>query len=331
MGFDEGKIVFDNGTGVYFTGQTISGKLIFDEESELTFRGIYVIFKGYCKVHWRTANTMILNGRQITTHYVNHNSYEEYFNEKFYLVGSENGEEMIKPGHHEYSFEFLIPPDCPSSLEGTAGHIRYELTAVVERGLKTDPEKMALVQIIAPLDLNTEPDVNKSVELTLEKVFHSWFVRSGSVEAVVKLPRAGYCPGQSIPIEVSCTNIGSVPIEAIALKLVKEITFHASGTKTEKETLTELKLEEVPANTTRSFTVELVVPATDSLNVKNCRYIDIDHQVQVTLKPHGFHRATSKSHKILIGTIPLLRPLAAASKNKMAQQTVPDVNHASFI
>lgn len=52
--------------------------------------GIYVVFNGYCKVHWTTTHTTRVNNRTVT-HTKSHDSYEEYVNQKIYLVGSESG------------------------------------------------------------------------------------------------------------------------------------------------------------------------------------------------------------------------------------------------
>lgn len=39
MGFDEGQIVIDSPNGTYFSGQTIRGKLVFQQDNVKTFRG----------------------------------------------------------------------------------------------------------------------------------------------------------------------------------------------------------------------------------------------------------------------------------------------------
>ncbi|CAH2087685.1 unnamed protein product [Euphydryas editha] len=95
MGFDEGQIVLDNPNGTYYAGQTIRGKLIFQQDSVKAFRGIYVTFLGYCKVNWTTRETRRVNGRTVTRMKI-HKSYEEYCNEKIYLVGSESGTYYLK-------------------------------------------------------------------------------------------------------------------------------------------------------------------------------------------------------------------------------------------
>lgn len=68
-----------------------------------------------------------------------------------------SGEAELQPGSYDFPFEFQLPGNCPSSFEGTVGHIRYEIKVVVDRAFKLDQEKKVAVRIIAPLDLNQEP------------------------------------------------------------------------------------------------------------------------------------------------------------------------------
>ncbi|XP_072938025.1 arrestin domain-containing protein 17-like [Epargyreus clarus] len=328
MGFDEGRIVFDNDNGIYFAGQSVFGKLIFDQEKDKTFRGIYIKFKGFCTVHWRTSHTRRVNGKT-ETYYIDHNSHEEYVNQKIYLIGSDSGEQKIRPGHYEYPFQLMIPGNCPSSLEGTVGHIRYEVKAVVDRAFKMDQEKKAVVRVISPLDLNAEPGVKDPIQMKMNETYYCCCARSGRVEAVIKLPASGYCPGQVIPIEVSCANEGSVTIDSITFKLKKDTTFHAGATKTESEVLAELESGEVRAGSSRRFTAELTVPAIDSPNVRNCRYISIDYELKVILSPDGCHSNTSQSRKLVIGTIPLMESgYIPSPQDQMGQQNVAVVNQS---
>ena len=48
---------------------------------------------------------------------------------------------------------------------------------------------------------------------------------SGKTNTVVNVPVSGFCPGQSIPIEVSCSNNGTVDVNDIKLSVVKVSSF----------------------------------------------------------------------------------------------------------
>lgn len=67
------------------------------------------------------------------------------------------GEYQIQPGKHELPFQCQIPANCPSSFEGTYGHVRYEIKIVVDRAFKIDQEKKKNICVIASLNLNADP------------------------------------------------------------------------------------------------------------------------------------------------------------------------------
>ncbi|CAK1580795.1 unnamed protein product [Parnassius mnemosyne] len=307
MGFDEGSIFLNSENGTYYAGQTIYGKLVFQQNKVKTFRGLYVKVKGFCKVHWTTTHSR-RQGKHNVTYTKTHESYEEYFKRKVYLLGSEDGEYHLQPGKHELPFDCLIPAYCPSSFEGTYGHVRYEIKIVVDRAFKFDQEKKMRIRVITPLDLNVEPYCKEPMQFDIEDTYCCWCMRYGSSETVVNLPVSGYCPGQVIPIEVNCSNHGKVKIDII-LSIKRKITFRATvnpGTRHETETIVEMKKGPVPGGASRSWIVDMEVPAIDVYNLGSCQYIDINYKFKVTVTPKGCHCAIDEKRRIVIGTIPLV-------------------------
>ncbi|CAK1580794.1 unnamed protein product [Parnassius mnemosyne] len=307
MGFDEGSIILNSENGTYYAGQTIYGKLVFQQDKVKTFRGIYVKVKGFCKVHWTTSHTRREGNRNVTYHKT-HESHEEYFRRKVYLLGSEDGEYHLQPGKHELPFDCPIPANCPSSFEGSFGHVRYEIKIVVDRAFKLDQEKKMSIRVIAPLDLNVEPYCKEPMQFDIEDTYCCCCMRYGSSETVVKLPVSGYCPGQLIPIEVNCSNQGKVKIDII-LSIKKKVTFHASvnpDTRHESDTIAEIKKGPIPGGTTRTWMVDMEVPAIDVYNMGSCRYIDVYYEFKVTVSPNGCHKDSDDKRRIVIGTIPMV-------------------------
>ncbi|CAH2269401.1 jg16427 [Pararge aegeria aegeria] len=308
MGFDEGRMVLDSPNGTYYSGQTVQGKLIFQQDKVKSFRGLFVKLKGFCHVHWTTRRTRTVNGKS-QSYTVNHNAHEEYVNTKMYMVGGESGEHTIQPGHYEFPFHFQLPSNCPSSFEGEYGHIRYEIKAVVDRAFKFDQEKKVAVRVMAPLNLNLDPYCREPIEMEFQESYCCCCMSSGSTEAVIKLPVSGYCPGQTIPIDVACSNKGSVGIDDIKLKLTKKVTFIATsepGRRKVKDTIAEIQKGPVPSNTSRNWTVEMGVPALDVYNLSGCQYIQLEYVFKVTVCPDGCHSNTEGSRRIVIGTVPLV-------------------------
>ncbi|CAG4955552.1 unnamed protein product [Parnassius apollo] len=307
MGFDEGSIILNSENETYYVGQTIYGKLVFQQDKVKTFRGLYVKIKGFCKVQWTTTHTRKQGNRNVTYQKI-HKSHEEYFRKKEYLLGSEDGEYHLQPGKHELPFDCQIPANCPSSFEGSFGHVRYEIKFVVDRAFKLDQKKKKRLRVIAPLDLNVEPYCKEPMQFDIEDTYCCCCMSYGSSETVAKLPVSGYCAGQVIPIELNCTNHGKVKVD-IKLAIKKKIAFYASlnpDTRHQSEIIAEIKKGPVPGDTTRSWMVDMEVPVIDVYNMGTCRYIDIDYEFKVTVSPKGCHRNSDDTRRIVIGTIPMV-------------------------
>ncbi|KAF9419897.1 hypothetical protein HW555_003730 [Spodoptera exigua] len=309
MGFDEGQIILDSENGAYYAGQTVYGRLVFSQDKVKTIHGIYVDMKGFCKVHWTTSHSRRVNNR--TQHYtVSHDAHEEYFRSKRFLIGSENAEHHLQPGNHEFRFDCPIPINCPSSFEGSHGHIRYRIKVVmVTKGMFSfNKDKMVPIKVHAPLDLNMNPYCREPMEFDLSTSYCCWCVSAGHSEIFVKMPVGGYVPGQIIPMEVSCKNESNVEIEEIKFAIKKDVQYiaeSAPGTRNEHDTVAELKKGPIPGRTTRNWTVEMEMPTMDIYNVAACRFINIDYKFKVSTEVSGCHDGTEDVRPIIFGTVPI--------------------------
>ncbi|CAG9130039.1 unnamed protein product [Plutella xylostella] len=325
MGFHEGRIFLDSESGIYNPGQTIFGKLEFVQGKVKTFRGIYVRVKGFAHVHWTTSHTRRHNDK--TEHYtVSHTGHQEFFRVKQYLIGGEKGEIELQPDKYSLPFQCHIPAHCPSSYEGTHGHIRYEVKVVVDRAFKIDQEKEIRFQVDAPLDLNTMPQLREPINFEMVDSYCCFCMNSGSSNTVVKVPVSGFAPGDAVPIEVECTNKGDVEIDSIKLKLVKKTTFTATDhpdTKHEETTIAEAAKGPCPGDSTKSWLVTLEVPLMDINNVKACSVIDVDYVFEVKVNPSGCHSSSEEEASVTLGTTSLLRDAPEVPEQNMPQNAFP--------
>ncbi|CAH0718096.1 unnamed protein product, partial [Brenthis ino] len=309
MGFDEGRIILDSPNGAYYSGTTVSGRLVFQQEKEKSFRGIYVKFKGYCKVHWTSQESYTDSDGKSQTRTINHDSYEEYVNVRRYLVGGLSGSCKLDRGTYEYPFGFDIPQNCPSSFEGTYGHIRYHIKVIVDRAFKFDQEKKVAVRVFSVVDLNRDPYSREPIQMVFNEIYNCCCMGSGTTNTVVNVPVSGFCSGQVMPIEVHCDNKGTVVIDEIKMTLIKKIRFIASvnpAEKYEKCNVARISKGPIPTNTQRNYTVEMEIPALDVYNLNNCRYIEIYNKLKVVVCPSGCHSNSDNSQKIIIGNVPLV-------------------------
>jgi hypothetical protein len=74
----------------------------------------------------------------------------------YYLEGSNSGSLELRPGHYSYPFNFVLPPNLPSSFKGAHGKVRYAVKAVVDRAWKLDHKVISLFTVVSVLDLNMD-------------------------------------------------------------------------------------------------------------------------------------------------------------------------------
>ncbi|KPJ14475.1 hypothetical protein RR48_13546 [Papilio machaon] len=304
MGFDEGSIILNSENETYFAGQTIFGKLVFQQDKVKTFRGLYVKMKGFCKVHWTTSHTEEVNNRR-HTRTENHDSYEEYFSRKVFLLGGESGSILF------IYTQVSLSSTCPYPYGGSAQYVllHTSLSAVISEFTSFLRISSFTQSIHTFFGLHTNHKLQEPMQFDIEDTYCCCCMGSGSSATVVKLPVSGYCPGQTIPIELSCSNQGGVEIERILMAIQKRITYHAVNvpdTKHEESTVLEVKKGPVPGESTRSWMVDMEVPAIDVYNVGPCRFIDIEYDFKVTVVPEGCHSNSEDRRSIRIGTVPLM-------------------------
>lgn len=330
MGLKKFQIVFDNPWSTYYSGQPVTGRLLLTVDSPKKIRGIVIHFKGEAAVEWSetetrtkpstpTATTTATGNEGTATGAatagsiqnvtVNYSSHEQYFENKFNLLGGSSGEIQLPAGDLCYPFATHLPPNLPSSFEGEHGHIRYTVKATLDRPWKFDQEAKAAFTVISPLDLNTHPTAKEPVRKEVSKHFGFCCWSSGPLTMTVSLPVSGYVPGQDIPISVDVENNSDVPIREVKCTLRKLLTFTVTSphksTKKDNITIGELVLGSVEPHGTSSWTQVLKVPPLPPSNLNNCSIIDLDYDLKVKAKTSKWHTDLQMATPIILGTIPL--------------------------
>ncbi|GFG34867.1 hypothetical protein Cfor_10395 [Coptotermes formosanus] len=310
MGLKKFQIVFDNPWSTYYSGQPVTGRLLLTVDSPKKIRGIVIHFKGEAAVAWSetetrtkpstpTATTTSAGNEgaasgsatagSIQNVTVNYSSHEQYFENKFNLLGGSSGETELPAGDLCYPFATHLPPNLPSSFEGEHGHVRYTVKATLDRPWKFDQETKAAFTVISPLDLNTHPTAKEPVRKEVSKHFGFCCWSSGPLTITVSLPVSGYVPGQDIPVSVDVENNSDVPIREVKCTLRKLLTFTVTSpnksTKKDNITIGELVLGSVEPHGTSSWTQVLKVPPLPPSNLNNCSIIDLNYDLKVRTVP----------------------------------------------
>ena len=120
-------------------------------------------------MHWReTWTTGTGDNRRRET--ISYTSNETYVQQKTVLWNSEQTPHgKIGPGSYSFQFQFIIPPQCPSSFRGSVGYIRYHLLGRIGTGLfRFDHRIEAPIQVSQLIDIN-QPQFQVPVRQTQRK------------------------------------------------------------------------------------------------------------------------------------------------------------------
>ncbi|CAH0562300.1 unnamed protein product [Brassicogethes aeneus] len=145
------KILLDNYTGSYNTGDTIKGRFQVNLNSRKDIRGIKIRIKCKERTEW-TKRESHYNHRT-----KKHESrYVQYTgdNEILSLELKMRGEGSIEAGQHTFPFTYFISPDLPSTYNGSNGSIHYYIKGIVDRPYKFDYEDKVYFSVFSPIDFN---------------------------------------------------------------------------------------------------------------------------------------------------------------------------------
>lgn len=92
----------------------------------------------------------------MTIHFKSHKLYVNNCN---YIYN----DKILPAGEHKWNFNIPLPLQCPTSLEGKYGRVRYEIILKIHRRYRPNKIFRKLVTIIKTIDLNLKPvfKVNK--------------------------------------------------------------------------------------------------------------------------------------------------------------------------
>ncbi|CAK9825486.1 Arrestin domain-containing protein 17 [Anthophora retusa] len=312
MGLKDFRIVYDNPWSTYYPGQAVTGNIIVVLDSTKKIRGISVKVKGVANTCWTTDKQDMDERGQYRDGTQTVSAHEEYFETKYYLVGSASGGEIeIQSGEHKFPFQCVLPSNLPSSFESDFGHVRYTVKATLDRPWKFDQEVKSPFTVVSPLDLNQEPRASEKVQEEMSKTFCCLCCGTPPLTVTYSLPVRGYVPGQSTPVRVIVENLSGVTVDTVKLILCKIVTLRATtpttDTKTEEIVVAEVGKGPVEGGATVDYEQKLDIPPLPPSNLTNCGIIDVEYNLKVVACVSGwYYRNLSRNTLVFVGTVPLV-------------------------
>ncbi|CRK98591.1 CLUMA_CG012198, isoform A [Clunio marinus] len=295
----------NNPNGIYYSGQSLSGIIEFENEKTRNVRGVSLRIEGFAKCSWSESEGTGKNRRT-----VRYRGREDYINSFSYLIGSYDvTESVLTEGVHKFNFSCVLPQQLPTSFESHYGYIRYQIKVEVERPWKFDIKYCFGFTVIKILDLNYEPPAIRSPMKT--ETSKTFFLGLGSKPLFVaaEIPMSGFVSGQLIPVSVKINNESSTDVEATRVSLKKIIHYNSltprRRTKERIEKVAEVIHVGVPGKSKNNVTAMLKIPPVPPTNTAYCKVIQVSYEIRIKAKIGGIHRSPGLRFPITIGTVPL--------------------------
>ncbi|XP_025076865.1 arrestin domain-containing protein 3-like isoform X2 [Pomacea canaliculata] len=298
------EITLSNLQGVYYAGQNVQGHCTVELNEEMSMRGIRLKFEGKAYVHWTESKSSGSGSKSYT-------ATEKYFEQEVLLFGIWPGQgsdtTKLAAGRTTFQFCFVLPPNLPSSFEGTHGYVRYFVKATIDKPWKFDHTTKRPFTIIGILDLNTDANAVIPVEGVNQKTLCCLCCASGPISASFHLERRGYVPGEPIKLLANIKNKSNQKMDKSFVDLRMTITYYAR-TKNRTSVKEVGRVLEGPIEEGQSFSWEgqvFVLPPLPPSHLAGCRIIDVKYILQLNVEPSGMSLNLEVPLEIIIGTIPL--------------------------
>lgn len=295
------KLIFNNPEKTYYSGETVSGRLVILSNESITLRKITLKFQGKAKTHWSDGD----------------DSYwgtQKYFKKCMTLYEVRGKNEALPPGEYCYTFQMLLPEHIPSSFKSRDGHIRYKIKANIDRPLWPDSHVQEELKVISSVDLNSIPENKNPLTIERNASFCCCCCRSGPLTLVSKIDRRGYVAGDVITLVVEIDNASNVGVNRVSYELQRVIVCYTNkrkcSSKENKVILKEVLEGSVLPHNSKVWTCKIKVPEIlPPTFLKKCDIIDVDYRLQIKARPMGAHLDIVNDMPIIIGTVPLMQDI----------------------
>lgn len=269
----------------------------------------------------------------------------DYFAKVDYFVGSEAAlPQIVDAGSYRYDFSVQLPPNCPSSYEGSHGHIRYTLQLMIHRSAE-QPAEMALhrqLQVMQRGDttqLTGQLMAPSEVQSTEETSALKFWLRP--LQLQVDIPRSGYEPGANISVHVKLDNQQQLPLKTLIYKLNQVSSYVGQqkdkskrvATKEERRNLVSSshQLDGLPRQGLLHFQHlhNLQVPQTPpTMSSTVCSCLQLGYEVEVVMQTTSLDRFIVAKMPIII-TSPAIQEYAKENIMARSQLDLQAVGVAS--
>jgi hypothetical protein len=286
---------------VYYSGETIAGKLTFQVTQRVRIQSLKMYVNGYATCEFANDGKI---GNTVKS-------------EQCYLACSLNfvtkevyGDEIyLEIGDYSYSFEIVLPANLPSSLWTRFGQIIYNLIATFEIPWSFDKRHTQNFTVINLMDLSklyNAQTANLSYFVLKSKVYGFGSCATQPLSTKLKTNKNKYAIDEVIEFEVFIDNKSARFLKKLKVYLVKSIVISIGTKKKEiRKTLDSAELNQIiePQSEYMWKGGKLKVPFTQPTTTS--KHVKIEYSVHVEVVAAAFFSLNfSHGMVVTIGCIP---------------------------
>ncbi|EGZ20043.1 hypothetical protein PHYSODRAFT_312882 [Phytophthora sojae] len=181
------------------------------------------------------------------------NAFDKIFlQEKIELVPTT----LFSAGDSEYSFNFTLPKDLPSSFEltdvysGTAERLRVRVKYEASVWLRAEGDSVAYLQTSQEFSVHAPPTATppaRALEITTSEVVH-WLccINRGSLQMMLEIPKDVFVAGEVVPLV--CRVDGSAckaSVKSISVELIEDVALRNLGERPDWTVTRQLSTQQV--------------------------------------------------------------------------------------
>ncbi|KRZ78650.1 Arrestin domain-containing protein 3, partial [Trichinella papuae] len=330
------EVKFDSPVAVFYSGNSITGKVCLDLSDSMKVQSIKVQLFGEAVVY---GNKYKRGGLRIG--YGRSSQRKVYIDETKCLFGdaTSNGKYFVLPkGLREYPFSFETFSNLPSSFESSMGYVRFWCRASLHGRWKVLHSNKLPLTMVGILNLNNVPEAFVMQSASLNESFgilRSLFsCASGGLMVTVNLNRGAFVPGERIIINAEVSNYSTRRIRSTEAYLQQNLGYINKGMVSLFQGISKIGRIEKPAieigQVQNWIREELTVPALPPTNLATCDLIKINYLLTFLINFEGV-RSSVLNIPIIIGTVPREPTRETSIEQPSAPDSVvpsaPDIQH----
>ncbi|OUC47285.1 arrestin domain protein [Trichinella nativa] len=262
------EVKFDNPVAVFYSGNSITGKVCLDLSDSMKVQSIKVQLFGEAVVYASKKPGGLRIGYRRSA------QRQVYIDESKCLFGdaTSSGKYFVLPkGLREYPFSFETFSNLPSSFESSMGYVRFWCRASLQGRWKTLHSNKLPLTMVGILNLNNVPEAFVMQSASLNESFG--FLRSlfscasGGLMVTVNLNRGAFVPGERIIISAEVSNYSTRRIRSTEAYLQQNLGYVNKGAVSLYQGISKIGRIEKPAIEIGQFFINFEGVRSSVLNI----------------------------------------------------------------